>query len=94
MPPLLADNRFAVAFYAAGYLIGVAAFAVMARRRHLSTMGVWLLSFAGLTGGLIGANLGQWIGSGGSAAGKTILGGVAGGYLTVIVAKRILGLRR
>jgi phosphatidylglycerol:prolipoprotein diacylglycerol transferase len=94
MPPLLAENRLAVAFYAAGYLVGVAVFAVMARRRRLSTMGVWMLSFAGLAGGLAGANLGQWIGSGGTEAGKTILGGVAGGYLSVIVAKRFLGLRR
>jgi phosphatidylglycerol:prolipoprotein diacylglycerol transferase len=94
MPPLLADNYLAVGFYAAGYLIGVAVFAAMARRRRLSTTGVWLLSFAGLAGGLLGANIGQWLGTGGTAAGKTILGGVLGGYLVVIVAKRFLGLRR
>ena len=94
MPPLLAENRLAVAFYAAGYLLGVAVFALMARRRRLSTTGVWLLSFAGLAGGLAGANLGQWIGSGSTEAGKTILGGIIGGYLSVIVAKRFLGLRR
>lgn len=94
MPSLIAENHLAAGFYAAGYLIGVAVFAGMARRRRLSTMGVWLLSFAGLLGGLIGANLGQWLGSGGTESGKTILGGVLGGYVSVIVAKRVLGLRR
>ncbi|MBC8102769.1 MAG: prolipoprotein diacylglyceryl transferase [Cytophagales bacterium] len=94
MPPLLAENHLVVALYAAGYATGIAAFAWMARRRRLSTTGVWLLSFAALLGGLIGANLGQWIGSGGTAAGKTILGGIAGGYLAVFLAKRALGLRR
>jgi phosphatidylglycerol:prolipoprotein diacylglycerol transferase len=94
MPSIFAENPLAVGFYAAGYLIGVAAFAAMARRRRLSTMGIWLLSFAGLFGGLIGANLGQWLGSGGTASGKTILGGVAGGYLCVIVAKRYLNVCR
>ena len=94
MPSLIAQNHLAAGFYAAGYLIGVAVFAAMARRRRLSTMGVWLLSFAGLVGGLIGANLGQWLGSGGTESGKTILGGILGGYLSVIVVKRALGLAR
>lgn len=82
------------ACYGLGYLTGVAAFAWIARQRRLATTGIWLLALAGLVGGLAGANLGQWIGSVGQSTGKTILGGVAGGYLSVAVVKRLLGIRR
>lgn len=80
------------ACYAAGYLTGAAAFVWMARRRRLFTSGVLSVMVVGLLGGLIGANLTQWLVTG--SAGKTVLGGVAGGYLAVVLYKRHLGLRR
>ncbi len=64
--------------YGLGYLTGLAAFAWMARRRKLATAGMMAVMGAGLLGGLVGANLAQWLFGG--AAGKTVLGGIAGGY--------------
>ena len=82
--------------YALGYLAGLAAFALMARRRRLATPGIMAVMGAGLLGGLAGANLAQWAFSHvfGGAAGKTVLGGIAGGYLAVVWYKRRLGIRR
>jgi phosphatidylglycerol:prolipoprotein diacylglycerol transferase len=78
--------------YAAAYGTGLFAFAWMARRRGLDTAGVRSVAVAGLLGGLVGANIAQFLFGG--AAGKTILGGIAGGYLTVVLYKRRLGLLR
>ena len=78
--------------YAAAYAVGLAAFAAAARRRGLATDGVRLLMFAGVVGGLFGANIAQLIAT--DSPGKSILGGIAGGYLAVIAAKRYLGIVR
>jgi phosphatidylglycerol:prolipoprotein diacylglycerol transferase len=78
--------------YALAYAVGTAAFALMARRRGLATSGVGAVSIAGLLGGLVGANLAQWLTTG--SGGKSVLGGVAGGYLAVVLYKRYLGVRR
>ena len=80
------------ACYALGYLTGLAAFVWMARRRKLATAGIMAVMGAGLVGGLVGANLAQW--AFGGVLGKTVLGGIAGGYLTVILYKRHLGIQR
>ena len=83
--------------YALGYLTGVAAFAWMARRRNLATAGIMAVMGVGLLGGLIGANLTQWVYAHlvpGGEPGKTVLGGIAGGYLSVLLFKRYLGIRR
>ena len=86
---LLSSANLSSGCYALGYLTGLAAFVLMARRRQLATAGIMSV---GLIGGLAGANLAQWLFGG--AAGKTVLGGIAGGYLTIILYKRYLGLRR
>ena len=78
--------------YALGYLTGLVAFVLMARRRNMATAGIMALMGAGLIGGLVGANLAQWIVGG--TEGKTVLGGIAGGYLSVIFYKRHLGITR
>jgi len=78
--------------YASGYLAGLLAFVWMAQRRGLATSGVLSAMGVGLIGGLAGANLAQWLATG--SGGKTILGGVAGGYLAVFLYKRRIGLRR
>ena len=83
--------------YTLGYLTGVAAFAWMARRRNLATAGIMAVMGAGLLGGLIGANLTQWVYVHlvpGGEPGKTVLGGIAGGYLSVLLFKRYIGIRR
>jgi phosphatidylglycerol:prolipoprotein diacylglycerol transferase len=81
-----------IAFYVAAYATGTLAFVVMARRRGLATDGIAILAAAGLLGGALGAQLLQWIGGG--VPGKSLLGGVAAGYLAVIYAKRVLGIVR
>lgn len=97
MPGLTAANYFlplnlSTLCYGLGYLIGFLAFLWMAHRRGLNTVGVRGVAVAGLLGGLVGANLTQWLATG--QPGKTVLGGVAGGYLAVILYKRYIGLRR
>ncbi len=80
--------------YALGYAAGVGAFAWLARRRGLSTAGVWSVALVGLFGGLIGANLAQFMAGGGNGAGKTVLGGVIGGYFCVHLYKHRIGITR
>ena len=78
--------------YLLGYLTGIFAFAAMAARRRLLTSGMIRVMSAGVVGGLVFAMLGQWLVAG--SAGKSVLGAVAGGYLTVYLYKRRIGLRR
>ena len=80
------------AIYALAYLVGLGAFALMAYRRGLATDGVRAVAVVGLLGGLVGANIGQWVAGG--TGGKTVLGGIVGGYLCVYLYKRHIGLRR
>jgi phosphatidylglycerol:prolipoprotein diacylglycerol transferase len=82
----------AAACYAVGYLTGLAAFVLMARRRSYPLGPVLVLAQWALLGGLLSANLLQWLVGGGP--GRTVLGGVAGGWLTVEMVKRRLGFRR
>jgi phosphatidylglycerol:prolipoprotein diacylglycerol transferase len=79
-------------FYGAAYALGLVAFAVMARRRGIATDGIAVLAAAALAGGAAGAVLVQW--TLGGVPGKSLLGGVAVGYLAVIYAKRRLGITR
>ncbi|HEY3329378.1 MAG TPA: prolipoprotein diacylglyceryl transferase family protein [Capsulimonadaceae bacterium] len=80
------------ACYAAGYSVGLGAFAWMAHRRRLWTSGMIRLMAAGLIGGLVFANLAQLIFA--HEPGKSVLGALAGGYLVVAIYKRRLGIRR
>ena len=77
---------------ASGYAAGIAAFVLMAKRRRLLTDGVLSLMIVGLLGGLVCAALGQWLIA--HAPGKSVIAGLAGGYLSVAIAKRALGIRR
>ena len=83
----------ASAVYAAAYTLGVAAFCLFARQRRLLTEGMLTVAMVGLIGGLLGANVGQLLATGGNP-GKSVLGGVAGGYLAVWLGKKHLGLAR
>ncbi|MGC4047994.1 MAG: prolipoprotein diacylglyceryl transferase [Armatimonas sp.] len=79
--------------YGLAYLTGALAFWLMARRRRLATEGMAWVAAAGLMGGLLGANLGQWIATGGTP-GKSVLGGWLGGWLSVWGMKKYLKLNR
>jgi phosphatidylglycerol:prolipoprotein diacylglycerol transferase len=82
----------AAVFFVAAYLVGVMAFAVMARRRGIATNGIAVLASAGLLGGAFGAQVLQSLFGG--VPGKSLLGGVAAGCLAVVYAKARLGIRR
>jgi phosphatidylglycerol:prolipoprotein diacylglycerol transferase len=93
MPPSFHTVVTASAFcYLLGYAVGVAAFVAMAAHRRLLTTGMLRVLSAGLTGGLLCAVLAQFLFT--HTEGKSILGGVAGGYITVVLFKRRIGLRR
>ena len=53
--------------------------------------GIMAVMGAGLLGRLAGANLAQWVFGG--VAGRTVLGGIAGGYLCVIFYNRLPSAR-
>jgi phosphatidylglycerol:prolipoprotein diacylglycerol transferase len=82
----------AMPIYAAAYAVAILAFRWLARRRGLDTEGMRTIMAGGLIGGLAGANLAQLIAAG--TPGKTIEGGILGGFLTVIWLKRNLGITR
>jgi phosphatidylglycerol---prolipoprotein diacylglyceryl transferase len=91
-------NLLSAIFYVFGYGTGIGAFAYIAKRRRLFTSGVWNVAWAGLLGGLVGANLAQWIASlltpSAYPMGKTVIGGIIGGYLAVFLYKKHIGLKR
>lgn len=78
--------------YAVAYGVAAAVFWWMARRRGMAAETAAAIMTAGLLGGLAGANLVQFAVTG--LPGKTIEGGIAGGWLAVVIAKRYLGVTR
>lgn len=78
--------------YALAYAVAGFAFWKMAQNRGLATRGISIVAWSGLIGGLLGANLVQILATG--APGKAIEGGIAGGWIAVILAKQAIGLRR
>lgn len=78
--------------YACAYCAAASIFWWMARRRGFTPNVAAFLLAAGLLGGLAGANLVQWLATG--LPGKTIEGGIAGGWIAVVLAKRTLGVAR
>lgn len=76
--------------YGLGYTAGLACFLRAGARRGLTFNTLTALAAAALLGGLAGANLTQWFATG--EQGKTVLGGLAAGYLAVVLVKRRLGL--
>lgn len=60
----------------------------------MATDGIAIVAAAGLLGGLAGAALFQVLATAGAHPGKSVLGGVAGGYAAVALTKRRLGIVR
>lgn len=94
-------------FTAAGYLTGIIVFLVVARQRRLATEGMVLIAVAGFAGGILCAKLAEWLLMHWSLAvahplafldprngGRTLVGGILGGWLAVEIAKQRLGIRR
>lgn len=94
-------------FTALGYAGGAVVFYLEARRRGLATAGVRYVAVAGLAGGIVGAKLTQWLLASWlvftqhpeaildpANGGRTIIGGIVGGWIAVELAKRRIGLCR
>ncbi len=82
----------AAPLYVAAYATAAFVFWQMARRRGLAGDVAAQIMAAGLIGGLAGANLLQLLATG--LPGKTIEGGILGGWLAVVAMKRHLGIAR
>lgn len=82
----------AAPIYVCAYAVAALVFWQMARRRGMATDDTARVMLAGLIGGLAGANLLQLLATG--LPGKTIEGGIAGGWLAVIWMKHRLGVTR
>ncbi len=78
--------------YGIAYAAACAVFWWMARRRGLADDTTLRVMLAGLIGGLVGANLVQLFATG--MPGKTIEGGIIGGWLAVELMKRYVGMTR
>lgn len=82
----------AAPIYVCAYAVAALVFWQIARRRGMATDGIARVMAAGLIGGLAGANLMQLLATG--LPGKTIEGGIIGGWLAVVWMKRRLGITR
>lgn len=88
-----------------GFLTGALVLWMEAGRRGLATQGMRLVALCGLVGGVLGAKLTQWIVSDVAGlnptafldprnGGKSLLGGLIFGWISVAIAKRRLGIIR
>lgn len=95
------------AFTLGAYLVGALVFWARARQKRVATHGFALLALWALCGGVLGAKAAEWALVLGLAfwqrpveffslqsGGRTILGGVLGGWIGVELGKRRLGIRR
>jgi len=78
--------------YAIAYLVAVGVFWFVAKRKGMASEAMAKVMAAGLVGGLVGANLMQLLAT--AEPGKTIEGGIVGGWLAVLWAKRQFGITR
>ncbi|MDQ2985412.1 MAG: prolipoprotein diacylglyceryl transferase [Armatimonadota bacterium] len=89
------------------FIVGGIVFYAEAKRRKLATTGIGKITIAALIGGLAGAKITELIFGGGpsltespwtlfdpTTGGRTIVGGIVGGWIAVEIAKRVLGIRR
>lgn len=82
----------AAACYAMAYLVGILAFLRLAAHRRLATEGIMKVMAVALIAGIVGAIATQRLTTG--QPGKTVLGGIACGYVAVVLFKRRIGLLR
>jgi phosphatidylglycerol:prolipoprotein diacylglycerol transferase len=92
---------------ALGYLTGALVLYCESRRRRLATPGMRIVALCGIVGGVVGARVSEWIFSAASVlsahpaaildprnGGKSLVGGLIFGWISVEIAKRKLGIVR
>lgn len=96
------NHLIGLGFNAAGYGVGLLVYLSEARRRKMNTSMTTEVALIGVLAGVALATLAQWIyfwavpsqAPGTFAAGRTIVGGVLGGWVSVEIAKRRLGIKQ
>jgi phosphatidylglycerol:prolipoprotein diacylglycerol transferase len=94
-------------FTALGYLTGALVLFLESRRRKLATPGMRTVALCGILGGVIGARITEWVFGAARVlidhptafldprnGGKSLIGGLIFGWLSVELAKRRLGITR
>lgn len=93
-------------FTALGFVTGIAVLILSARRSGIATQGMGKVAMAGFIGGILGAKVTQlvvegwptkvpwWVIFDPRAGGKALMGGLLIGWVSVIAAKKILGIKR
>jgi phosphatidylglycerol:prolipoprotein diacylglycerol transferase len=93
-------------FTGLGFVVGIAVLIWSGRRGRIATEGMAKVGVAGLLGGVLGAKLSQLLYEGWPAkvpwyvlfepktGGKALMGGLLIGWLSVAIAKKVLGIKR
>lgn len=94
------NNLIGLGFNIAGYGVGLIVYLAEAKRRKMNTSMTAEVALIGVLSGIALATAAQWIyflfvpsqAAGSFAAGRTIVGGVLGGWIAVEIAKKKLGI--
>ncbi len=93
-------------FTALGFLTGIIVLILSAKKSGIATLGMGKVAMAGLIGGIFGAKITQLLVEGWpskvpwyavfdpKSGGKALMGGLLFGWLSVVIAKRRLGITR
>lgn len=93
-------------FTALGFLTGITVLILSARKGGIATQGMGKVAMAGFIGGILGAKVTQLVVEGWPAklpwwvifdprsGGKALMGGLLIGWLSVVITKRVLGIKR
>lgn len=94
------NNLIGLGFNIAGYGVGLLVYLAEAKRRKMNTSMTLEVALIGVLAGIALATAAQWVyfffvpsqSPGTFAAGRTIIGGVLGGWIAVEIAKKKLGI--
>lgn len=94
------NSLIGLGFNIAGYGVGLMVYLAEAKRRKMNTSMTTEVALIGVLAGIALATAAQWVyffflpsqAPGGFAAGRTIVGGVLGGWIAVEIAKKRLGI--
>ncbi len=96
------NSLIGLGFNIAGYGVGLVVYLAEAKRRRMNTSMTAEVALIGVLSGIALATAAQWVyfffvptqAPGSFAAGRTIVGGVLGGWIAVEIAKKKLGIKQ